>query len=237
MRRRTAAVWLLAALVLSACGNGDASESTGTDPNVDPGRDFSFTTSDGLDLEARLWGDGDDYVILAHMRPADMTSWFDFARLLADEGYTALAFNFRGYGESESDDQAEFSVAEDVRAAIDAANAAGAADVFVVGASMGGTGAVVAAASNDIAGVVTLSAPDVFEDVDAVSWADEVEAPMLLIAADEDGSAAEDALAIAAASNQEPEVVVLSGGQHGTNLFAEHHDEVTRLILEFLEAA
>lgn len=237
MRRRTAAVWLCAALFLSACGNGAASESTGTDPGVDPGRQFSFTTDDGLDLEARIWGDGDSYVILAHMRPADMTSWFDFARLLADEGYTALAFNFRGYGQSESDDQAEFSVAEDVRAAINAANESGAEEVFVVGASMGGTGAVVAAASNDIAGIVTLSAPDVFEEVDAVSWADDVEAPMLLIAADDDGTAAEDALAIAAASNQEPEVVVLSGGQHGTNLFAEHNDELTRLILDFLAAA
>ena len=236
MRRRTAAVLLSAALLLSACGNNGASESTGTDP-VDPGREFSFTTSDGLELEARLWGEGDTYVILAHMRPADMTSWFDFARLLADEGYTALAFNFRGYGESEIDDQAEFSVAEDVRSAIDAANDAGATEVYVVGASMGGTGAVVAAASNDIEGIVALSAPDVFEGVDAVNWADDVEAPMLLIAADEDGSAAEDALAIAAASNQEPEVVVLSGGQHGTNLFAEHNDELTRLILEFLASA
>ena len=237
MRRRTAAVWFCAALFLSACGNGGASESTGTDPVVDPGREFSFETSDGLNLEARIWGDGETYVILAHMRPADMTSWFDFARLLADEGYTALAFNFRGYGESEFDDQAEFSVAEDVRAAIDAANDAGAAKVFVIGASMGGTGAVVAAASNDIAGIVTLSAPDVFEEVDAVSWADDVEAPMLLFAANEDGSAAEDALAISAASLQEPEVVVLSGGQHGTNLFAEHNDELTRLILEFLASA
>ena len=155
MRRRTAAVLLCAALLLSACGNNGASESTGTDPVVDPGREFSFMTSDGLELEAQVWGEGNTYVILAHMRPADMTSWFDFARLLADEGYTALAFNFRGYGESDSGDEAEFSVAEDVRAAIDAATAAGASKVFVVGASMGGTGAVVAAASNDIAGIVT----------------------------------------------------------------------------------
>jgi pimeloyl-ACP methyl ester carboxylesterase len=237
MRRRTAAVTLCAALLLSACARDVAPESTGTDTIADPGREFLVTTSDGLDLEARMWGDGDNYVVLAHMRPADMTSWFEFARLLADEGYTALAFNFRGYGESETDDENEFSVAVDVRAAVDAAVADGAAQVFVIGASMGGTGAVAASASNEIAGTVTLSAPDEFEGVNAASLAQFVDTPLLLIAADGDGDAAENALAIAAEAKREPELVVLSGDQHGTNMFAEHGDEITQLILDFLASA
>jgi len=196
-----------------------------------------FPTGDGLNLEARVWGEGETYVVLAHMRPANMTSWFDFARLLADEGYTALAFNFRGYGQSESNDEAEFDVGTDVRAAVDAAFTDGADKVFVIGASMGGTGAVVAAASKNVAGTVTLSAPDAFEGADATERVKAVKTPLLLIAADEDGNAAEDAFAIAAKSKREPEVVVLSGSQHGTNLFAEHNDELTTLILEFLASA
>jgi len=232
MGRQTAAVFMSAALFLSACASDPAPQSTATDPS-DPGRDFVVTTSDGLELEARLFGQGSTYVVLAHMRPADMTSWFEFARVLADEGYAALAFNFRGYGGSDEGDD-EFSVGNDVRGAVDSAIADGAEKVFVIGASMGGTGAVVAAASNNIAGVVTLSAPDVFDDASAANMAEQVHSPMLLIAADDDGSAAEDALAIAANAAIEPQVVVLSGGQHGTNMFAEHGDEITQLITDFL---
>ncbi len=233
MGRRTAAVLLCAALLLSACGDAAAPESTSGDSVLDPGRELSITNIDDQALEARAWGTGSRYVVLAHMRPADMTSWFDFARLLADEGFTAIAFNFRGYGESEGE-AGEFSVAADVRAVVEAAVAEGASEVFVIGASMGGTGAVAVSASNDIAGTVTLSAPAEFEKVDAASKAQFVTTPILLIAADEDGTAADDALAIASEAMGETELVVLAGAQHGTNMFAEHGDEITAKILEFL---
>lgn len=235
MGRRTAAVLLCAALLLSACGDDPAPESTSGDSVLDPGREISITNNDDQVLEARAWGTGSRYVVLAHMRPADMSSWFDFGRLLADEGFTAIAFNFRGYGES-GGEPGEFSVAADVRAVVDAAVAAGASEVFIIGASMGGTGAVAVSASNDIAGTVTLSAPAEFEDVNAVGLAQFVNTPMLLIAADEDGSAADDALAIASEANGATDIVVLGGAQHGTNLFAEHGPEITAKILEFLNA-
>jgi pimeloyl-ACP methyl ester carboxylesterase len=168
------------------------------------------------------------------MRPADMTSRFDFARLLADEGYTAIAFNFRGYGESEGD-EGDFQVADDVRGAVAAALDAGATEVFVIGASMGGTGAVAAAAGDGIAGTVTLSAPAEFESIDATEFSPFVTGALLLIAADEDGEAANDALAIAS-GKADAELLVLPGAQHGTNLFAEHGVEITERILEFLAA-
>jgi len=233
MRRRIAAALLCGALVLSACGNNGAPESTASETTLDPGTEFVITTSDNIQLEARRWGAGERYVVLAHMRPADMTSWFDFARLLADQGYTAIAFNFRGYGAS-GGTEGDFSVRVDVIAAVDAAVSAGASAVYLIGASMGGTGAIAAAASNEIAGTVTLSAADEFEGVDAAGFAQFVASPLLLIAADEDGSAADDALAIASGAKGEPELVFLSGAQHGTNMFAEHGEEITAKILDFL---
>lgn len=236
MGRRIAAVLLCAALFFSACGADPAPQSTSAGSVPDPGRELTFVTSDGLTLEGRRWGSGDEYVILAHMRPADMASWFDFARVLADHGYTAIAFNFRGYGESEGV-EGDFSVGIDVRAAVEAARNAGARRVHIIGASMGGTGAVAASSSSQIGATVALSAPDEFEGVNAVSLAGSVTNPMLLIAAEEDGTAAVDAAAIAAEAKGSAELVVLSGAQHGTNLFAEHGAEITTLILEFLDAA
>ena len=234
MRRRTAAALLCAALYLSACGSDAVPDATGSDTVPDPGRDFPITTSDELNLEGRAWGTGTTFVVLAHMRPADMTSWFDFARLLADEGYTAIAFNFRGYGESEGN-EGEFNVAADVRGAVDAALDAGADDVFIIGASMGGTGAIATAASDSIAGTVAISAPAEFGTLKAPVLVQLISGPLLLIAADEDGEAANDALDIAS-DKPDAEILVLPGAQHGTNLFAEHGVEITERILEFLEA-
>ena len=59
----------------------------------------TFTTSDGVELAGRLFGpeDATAGVVLAHMLPADQSSWFEFADRLGDLGYRALTFDFRGY--------------------------------------------------------------------------------------------------------------------------------------------
>jgi len=61
-----------------------------------------FTTSDGIDLAGTLFSDGNRVVIMAHQDTfgADQKTWYSFARLLAEHGYTALAFDFHGVGQS-----------------------------------------------------------------------------------------------------------------------------------------
>jgi pimeloyl-ACP methyl ester carboxylesterase len=184
-----------------------------------------------LILEGRRFGSGPSLVVLAHMRPADMESWFDFARVLAAEGYSTLAFNFRGYGDSEGDG---FDVDTDVLAAIDFADGLGAEEAFVIGASMGGTGSVTASSQRPVSGTITLSAPGAFEGADAVTAAPALTAPILLVAAENDTPYPSDAGAIDAATTVPSEVVILPGSQHGTNLFLDHGEELTALILEFL---
>lgn len=205
--------------------------ATTTTQNDTDGEAVTFPTADGLILEGRRFGSGPSLVVLAHMRPADMESWFDFARVLAAEGYSALAFNFRGYGDSEGDG---FDVDTDVLAAIDFADGPGAEEAFVIGASMGGTGSVTASSQRPVSGTITLSAPGAFEGADAVAAAPALTAPILLVAAENDTPYPSDAGAIDAATTVPSEVVILSGSQHGTNLFLDHGEELTALILEFL---
>ena len=202
--------------------------STPDDPN---GEAVTFPTADGLTLEGRRFGSGPALVVLAHMRPATMDSWFDFARVLAAEGHSALAFNFRGYGDSEGDG---FDVDTDALAAIDFGTSLGAETVFVIGASMGGTGAVTASSQRPVSGTITLSAPDVFEGADAVAAAPSLTAPILLIAAENDTPYPSDAATIDAAADVPSEVVILSGSEHGTNLFIDHDEALTAMILGFL---
>ena len=251
---RTFLITLVLALTAAACSSGDdttaatstttpvpttsASTTPASTTAAPEGSSISgqeeavtFVSGDGVTLEGRRFGSGSTGVVLAHMRPASMESWFDFARVLAESGYSALAFNFRGYGNSEGDG---FAVDVDTAAAIDFLTASGASNVIVIGASMGGTGAVAASAERSTSGTITLSAPDVFEGTDAVAAAATFAGPLLLIAAENDRPYSEDAVAIAGASAGGAQVAILPGGAHGTNLFDDHGGAVTSLILEFL---
>lgn len=206
--------------------------TTGEPTQAAGGESVRFETDDGMALEGLLFGDGEDGVVLAHMRPASMDSWFPFARVLAEEGYAALAFNFRGYGSSEG---AGYAVEVDVRAAINALLARGASRVFVIGASMGGTGAIAASAGHRaVAGVITLSAPAAFEGVDAMAAIRQVDRPIMLMAAESDEPYASNARDLQEATGFAAELIILSGGRHGTDLFAEHGEALRDTILGFL---
>ena len=193
---------------------------------------FEIVTADGLILEAERFGTGDVFVVLAHMRPANMSSWFSLAGLLGEEGYSSITFNFRGYGNSEG---AGFAVDVDLVAAVDAAFELGAREVFVIGASMGGTGAMASAAQRDVAGVITLSAPVEFMGVDAEAAAAQVQSGMLLIAAEGDSPYNAHAVALGANAAGSAVVSILPGRNHGTDMFLDNSEALTEAILLFLD--
>src|SRR2546422_3291491 len=96
--RACATVLLLLAV---ACGGPNGTKPGTTEGPPVTERTVRFRTTDGLTLTGRLFGNGHVGVVLAHMIPADATSWYPTARRLAREGYLALAFNFRGYDGSQ----------------------------------------------------------------------------------------------------------------------------------------
>jgi len=222
-----------AAATTTVAATTSAPPETTTSAADADGVEVTFETADGLVLEGREFGSGSTAVVLAHMRPANMESWFDFAEVLAGEGYSALAFNFRGYGNSEGDG---FDVDTDVQAAVDFVTEHGAESVYVIGASMGGTGSVAASAQRPVAGTITLSAPAEFEGTDALSAAANLSAPILLFAATADQPYPDHAEVMAAAATVDAEVVILSGSNHGTTMFQDHGQELTEAILAFLSA-
>ena len=68
-----------------------------------PFETVTFTTEDDVRLAGTLFGSGEIAVVMAHQGTygADQTTWQPFARLLAERGYAALTFDFRGVGQSE----------------------------------------------------------------------------------------------------------------------------------------
>jgi len=250
--KRLVSLCALLALLLAACGDDAAEQATtitaapttsgagpagttttaGTTTRPAPVVQMvTFPTADGLTLEGRLYPAGPTWVVLAHMFPADMTSWFDFAAAAQQAGHTALAYNNRGYGNSDPGEPLD--VGADARAAIAFARASGAARVFFFGASMNGAAALFAGAEEDLAGIASLSGVPDWDNTPGLARAAEVTEPALFVAAADDGDAVATAEAMAAAVGGESQVQAYPVGGHGTDMFRENPG-LTDLLLDFI---
>ncbi len=225
--RRAAAAACVAALLAPACG---------TEPQAPP-RTIRFITEDGVELAGDLHGEGEAGVVLAHMFPTDRSSWEDFADLLDDEGYLALNFDFRGYGGSGGSKDIAL-IWQDVLAAAGALRERGARRVAVIGASMGGTAALVAASRTDLDAVVTLSAPSTFMGISAPPEVlQAVDEPKLFVAAQSDGQAAATAQSFYTQASGAKRLEIVSGSEHGTDLLEGGQAEIVRMhVLNFLRS-
>jgi pimeloyl-ACP methyl ester carboxylesterase len=224
MRRPLFALFLALSVAAAACGDNNATVSTtavaetgGTTTDTAQPYDVTFTTSDGLTLEGRVFPAGGIWVVLGHMRPADMTSWFAFAGQLKAAGYSALAYNNRNYGNSDRADVLD--VGTDALAAVAFVRSQGAAQVFYFGASMNGAAALYVAAEEELAGIATLAAATEWDNTSGLSRAGEITEPGLYVAGEYDDDAAVRAQTIADAVAGAAEVIIYPTGEHGTLLF------------------
>ena len=115
-----------------------------------------FRTSDGVTLAGAVVGSGPVGAVLIHEYPLDYCGWLPYAGYLARHGVRALLFDLRCFGQSACPDSRGHATT-DVAAAMAELRRRGARRVALVGASMGGAIAVVAAARLHPAAVVDLS--------------------------------------------------------------------------------
>ena len=220
--------------------DGTAMTSTGGTASTPAYTSVTFGTDDGLCLGGRIYGRGARGVVLAHMYPADQTSWDGVAQDLAAEGFFVLTFDFRGYGESEGAKDIQY-LDRDVTAAVITLRQAGAEEIVLIGASMGGTACLKSAdqlqtlSSVRLAGVATLSAPVQFQGLSAEEAVPRLQIPLLFIAAEGD-SGASGARDLQGLAGGRGTLVILPGSDHGTDLFAgSQAEEAWRLLLDFIQ--
>lgn len=234
------------ALVAVACSDDGGSDPGATtaaptenpDPSDNPaesapeiGAPFavSFTTADGLALDATVYPGGPDWVVLAHMRPDDKTSWAELAILFQAEDYAVLAYNNRGYGASDGDRE-PFDLLIDAAAALEYATAQGARGIVFGGASMNGATAMTLGAGNDFDAIFLLSGVPSFPSApDASDFLADVEEPILFVAAEDDGSAAADARSYADAAPLS-DLIVLAAGGHATRMLTADPNLGARIV-------
>jgi pimeloyl-ACP methyl ester carboxylesterase len=231
---------ILLAIALVGCGQAERRVDLSGSEAV------SFTSVDGVELEGRLFGEGTSGVVLSHMRPADQTSWFAFAKRLADSEFLVLTYNFRGYcpgdqGGCSSGERDIAAIWQDVLGAVEFIRGRGATSVSLIGASMGGTASRVAASRPgvDVRAVVSLSAPASIEGliVDGAVLSN-ITAAKLFVAGVGDASAARDAQTMYARSPQPKRVEIVPADDHGTDILqGPRGEEVRRLIEVYLGPA
>jgi DNA-binding PadR family transcriptional regulator/pimeloyl-ACP methyl ester carboxylesterase len=186
--------------------------------------DVSFRAADGIRLAGHLFGHGRVGIVLAHQSNGSVCQWTTYGRRLAQLGYAPLAFDFRGYGASQT---ATFLASArqggDVAAAVRYLRAHGVQKVFLVGASLGGS-AVLQAAANvrpPVAGVVSVSGADYL--VDAPGSATRLRVPVLYVAGSYDGAAAGEARHLFSLTRErDRQLAIFADGRHGVDLVDEN---------------
>jgi alpha-beta hydrolase superfamily lysophospholipase len=241
---------LLVAVVAVGCGGGSkqnvpkqpppaVATRCGDDAQGIEAKQVWFRASDNALLDGAAVGDGDVGVVLAHESPSDLCPWLPFAKTLAERGYRAFAFDFRGSGSSPARFAAQATRYDrDVAAAAAEVRSLGSKKVFVVGASLGGAAVLKAAPSLDPepAGVVSLSGEP--QLLDAMESAPRLKAPLLVLIARNDGysSVADNRRLVRAAGSSDKKLAVYPGTWHGWDLLydAPYKARVNALVFEFL---
>ena len=176
-----------------------------------------ITATDGVQLIGHLAGSEGPGIIFGHMYPADQRSWTPFAQEMAQAGFRTLTFDFRGYGESGGEKNVA-AIDRDMEGAYRYLIGRKIRPVYLVGASMGGTAALIVAARVPVVGVATLSAPLEFRGLDATPSLAKLTMPKLFIASADDLPAAAAVRELAVKSADPKVLKIVPGNAHGTDL-------------------
>jgi len=243
----------LAVLALAACGGSSHKLASDGAPSlvrtcgtgVPDASTYFLKTGDGVRLYAASAGDGSRAVVLLHESGgAGLCGWLPTMRWLSANGIRSFAIDFRGYPPSGTPSLAIYHhYAQDIQEAVDAAHTLGAANVFVMGASMGGAATVAEAPKlKDVAGVISLSGelrlPT--SELDAIGAAPEITLPFLFVGSEADGYVlGPDARRLTrTVGSKDKQVHIFEGGYHGWDLLdtAPYRARVKALLLDWIRA-
>lgn len=181
-----------------------------------------ITASDRTNIEYTFEGNGPG-VLLLHMLNSNRQSWQSFAKKLNDAGFSTLAIDFRGHGDSDGrwttfteKDFADMKL--DIEAAKSFLDKQGISLAAVVGASIGANHALRFAAKNPVKAVVLLSPGLDYRGVKTQEVISEVQQPLLIIAAEGDVYSAQSSRTL---HQTHGTMKLQKGDAHGTRMLDE----------------
>jgi pimeloyl-ACP methyl ester carboxylesterase len=198
--------------------------------------------SDGVRLYAVQAGRGPTAVVLAHEGGADLCLWLPYIRTLTGAGVRALAFDFRGYGHSESPSTGYLALGRDLAAAVARVRADGARRVFLLGASRGGAAVVQNTAGIRVDGLISLSGTRLLSGygVNDPAGVRALSAPVLYVGSRDDSRAPlqEAQSVFRSVGSRDKRIVLYPGAVHGSALveLPPYGVRTRALILRWIEA-
>lgn len=201
---------------------------------------ITFRAQDGVLIRGFQFGNGrpgQPVVIFSHMWGTDQSIWFPLARLLAGRGYTAITYNYRGIGGSGG----RFVIANTYRDAVGAvafATRQGRRPIVLVGASMGGTVSLKAAAMSkrEVDAVVVMASGLRFQGLDVHPYLPRLRIPKLFISGIHDQPFATSVRTMYRLTDGPKALRLYPTGAHGTHLFATRYGlDVRNEILTFVD--
>lgn len=232
-----------AAAILAAggCSPRDSEKYRGEDR-------VEFSTVDGFRLVGtihRASGERPPGLILVHMLGTDRGRWAHFMGLAAQAGYTSLAYDMRGHGESRerNGDTVSFrsfnvkdweAALADIAAAKETLLNAGVdpENIAIVGASIGANLALTFAEGDpQIQAVVLVSPGETYRGIEIVSVMEHFrERPVLLLATEGDTYSAASSAKLMETAHGFSELRMHPGSAHGTDLLDAHPDAAGQIL-------
>ena len=211
---------------------------------------FTFEGEDGTIIAGYIFkpievNDKQIGLVLAHDLNSTHEVWFSFLEDFTGLGYTVMAFDLRGHGESMGDGSVvSRAMALDVLYAINILKDRGFDQIVCVGAKIGGTGCLMAAMETDLAGLVMISAPN---KIGAIGVFDKdlakIKIPKLVMVAEKDYTVeyeplwVEDILNMYGLFPEPKQLFLIPGITSGTSmLFGSAGEEALNVLLDFLSS-
>jgi pimeloyl-ACP methyl ester carboxylesterase len=170
----------------------------------------SMTRADSYTVDGLVYGSGTRAAIFANQADGDVCQWQSHAQLLAQKDYLAVVFNY-----------SQFGAKGDVLAAVATVRQRGATEVYLIGASRGGTAVLTAAAAAEppVDAVVSLSAPRSYMGEGAAVVMPDFTTPVLFMVGESDAPFADETRKLyEACASADKQLEVFDNGRHGVAL-------------------
>jgi len=205
----------------------------------------NLLTSDDVEITANYIPieNNERAVVLLHMMPATKESWDDLVEQLNNNGYTTLAIDLRGHGESQNGPEGYKSFIDqehqesylDVEAAIDYLEEKGIErkNISIIGASIGANLALDALTQyQSIKKAVALSPGLNYKGLSSEQAIKDLleNQKTLLIASEDDKYSYESILQLKKLKENNIELLTLTDAGHGTNMFFNHPELMDQII-------